>query len=171
MQRNEVQEYPKALYLAGQQLVVENAAQEDDAREDGYDDWPADAARGEAAGAPEAAEPAHQVDIDVLRETETRLRDLELQLQERDEQLTARENELASREEAVAAAEAGLAKKHAAALGDTPAPTGTDSTDGQPLDREALKARAAELGIEFARNITTEKLAELVAAAEAGTSE
>ena len=35
-----------------------------------------------------------------------------------------------------------------------------------PLDREALKARAAELGVEFPRNITTEKLAELVAEAE-----
>jgi UDP-N-acetylglucosamine:LPS N-acetylglucosamine transferase len=34
-----------------------------------------------------------------------------------------------------------------------------------PLDREALKAKAKELGIEFAKNISTEKLAELVAAA------
>lgn len=42
----------------------------------------------------------------------------------------------------------------------------------EPLDREALKARAAELGVEFPRNITTEKLAELVAAqAAAGAQE
>ncbi|MBB3144930.1 hypothetical protein FHS21_001331 [Phyllobacterium trifolii] len=30
------------------------------------------------------------------------------------------------------------------------------------LDREALKAQADELGIEYARNVTTEKLKELV---------
>lgn len=36
----------------------------------------------------------------------------------------------------------------------------------EPLDREALKARAAELGLTFANNIKTEKLAELVAAAQ-----
>lgn len=35
--------------------------------------------------------------------------------------------------------------------------------DHAPLDREALKARAAELGIQHAPNIKTEKLAELIA--------
>lgn len=167
MQRNEIQEYPKALYLAGQQLVVESRAQEYSAREDGYDDWPADAARSEAVTTPEAAEPAHQADLDVLRETETRLRGWEQELHERDEKLTARENELAARQDAVVAAEAALASKQAAALGDTLAPAAIGSTNEQPLDREALKARATELGIEYARNISTEKLAELVAAAEA----
>ena len=82
----EIQEYPKALYLAGQQLVVENEHQEETARADGYDDWHADHDR--TTGAPE-------------------------------------------------------------------------------LDREALKARAAELGLTVASNIKTQKLAELVAAAEA----
>lgn len=78
-------EYPKALYRAGQQLVVDDSEQEDAARVDGYDDWHADHARTEGA---------------------------------------------------------------------------------DELDRDALKARAAELGIEHARNISTEKLAELVAGAE-----
>lgn len=82
------QEFPKALYLAGQQLVVEDSEQEEAARADGYDDWHADHARTTAAD-----EPAE-------------------------------------------------------------------------LDRDALKARATELGVEFARNVSTEKLAELVAAAE-----
>ena len=85
----EFQEYPKALYLAGQQLVVEDSEQEEAARADGYDDWHADHAR-------------------------------------------------------------------------------TEGADDQPaeLDRDALKARANELGIDFARNVSTEKLAELIAAAE-----
>jgi hypothetical protein len=39
-----------------------------------------------------------------------------------------------------------------------------DPADPQPLDRDALKARAKELGIEHPKNISTEKLAELVAA-------
>ena len=82
------QEFPKALYLTGQQLVVEDSEQEEAARADGYDDWHADHARSE--GTDEPAE----------------------------------------------------------------------------LDRDALKARATELGVEFARNVSTEKLAELVAAAE-----
>ena len=38
--------------------------------------------------------------------------------------------------------------------------------DDEPLDRDALKARAAELGLEHPKNISTEKLAELVAGAE-----
>lgn len=80
-------EYPKALYLAGQQIVVDDAEQEETARADGYDDWHADHAR-------------------------------------------------------------------------------TEGADAEELDRDALKARATELGIEHARNISTEKLAELVAAAE-----
>lgn len=162
-----MQEYPKALYLAGQQLVVENGAQEAAARESGYDDWPADAARSEAAAVPEAVEQSHHVDVEVLRETEARLQDWEQQLRERDERLTARWDELSAREETVAAAETALAEKQAAAQVDP----STSSNDGdgasQELDREALKARATELGIEFARNVTTEKLAELVAAAEA----
>ena len=84
------QEYPKALYLAGQPLVADDKAQEAAARADGYDDWHADHART------------------------------------------------------------------------------NDADPGEPeeLDRDAIKARAAELGIEHARNISTEKLAELVAAAQ-----
>lgn len=39
------------------------------------------------------------------------------------------------------------------------------SGDTDPLDREALKAKAKELGITFARNISTEQLAALVAGA------
>jgi len=92
-------EYPKALYLAGQQLLVDDAEQEEVARADGYDDWHADNAR----------------------------------TNETDDSSTAEGDE----------------------------PAGAAS-----LDRDALKARAAELGIEHARNIGTEKLAELVAAAE-----
>ena len=81
------QEYPKALYLAGQQLVADDKAQEAAARADGYDDWHADHAR-------------------------------------------------------------------------------TEGADADELDRDALKARAAELGIKHPRNISTENLAELVAASE-----
>lgn len=92
----EYQEYPKALYLAGQQLVVDDSEQEEAARADGYDDWHADHAR--TNGAEQAEEPS--------------------------------------------------------------------AGDEQPLDREALKARATELGLPFAKTIKTEKLAELVAAAE-----
>lgn len=84
------QEYPKALYLAGQQLVTDDKAQEAAARANGYDDWHADHAR----------------------------------------------------------------------------TNDTDPAEPEELDREALKARAVELGIEHARNISTEKLAELIAAAE-----
>jgi hypothetical protein len=93
----EFQEYPKALYLAGQQLVVEDSEQEEAARADGYDDWHAD---------------------------------------------------------------------HARITGEPEAKTGEQADDEAPLDRDALKARAAELGVEFPKNIGTEKLAELVAAAE-----
>ena len=88
----EFQEYPKALYLAGQQMLVDDAEQEEAARADGYDDWHAD---------------------------------------------------------------------HARMTGD-----GEDKPDDEPLDRDALKARAAELGLEHPKNISTEKLAELVAGAE-----
>ncbi len=85
------QEYPKALYNAGAQLVVDDAEQEDAARADGWLDWHDDHAR--------------------LNE-----------------------------------------------------PDATDKpADEQPLDREALKARAAELGIQHAPNIKTDKLAELIA--------
>lgn len=84
------QEYPKALYLAGQQIVVDDAEQEEAARADGYDDWHADHAR----------------------------------------------------------------------------TTGAADDEPEALDRDALKARAAELGLEHPRNISTEKLAELVASAE-----
>lgn len=82
------QEYPKALYLAGQQLVADDKAQEAAARADGYDDWHADHARTNDA----------------------------------------------------------------------------DPAEPEELDRDALKARAAELGIKHPRNISTENLAELVAA-------
>jgi hypothetical protein len=84
------QEYPKALYLAGQQLVADDKAQEAAARADGYDDWHADHAR----------------------------------------------------------------------------TNDTDPAEPDELDRNALKARATELGLSFARNISTENLAELVAAAK-----
>lgn len=45
---------------------------------------------------------------------------------------------------------------------------GADQVDEAPaaIDREALKARAAELGLQFAPNVKTEKLAELIAAAQ-----
>lgn len=100
-------EYPKALYLAGQQLVVDDSDQEDAARADGYDDWHADHARttGEGDG-----------HIDLLKKSI--------------------ESDLATQEQP------------------------------EELDRDALKARAAELGIEHPKNISTEKLAELVSAAE-----
>lgn len=42
----------------------------------------------------------------------------------------------------------------------------TPPSDEPTRDRDALKDRAVELGVEFARNVTTDKLAELVAAAE-----
>lgn len=41
----------------------------------------------------------------------------------------------------------------------------SDTGGEHPLDREALKARATELGLQYAPNIKTEKLAEIVAAA------
>lgn len=83
-----MQQYPKALYLAGQMLIVDDEEQEAAARADGYDDWHDDHKR-------------------------------------------------------------------------------TTGADDEPeLDRDALKARAAELGLHFAPNIKTTKLAELVAAAE-----
>lgn len=50
----------------------------------------------------------------------------------------------------------------------TPAPSSDaekPEVDAQPLDRDALKARADELGVTYPRNIGTEKLAALVAAA------
>ncbi|MEH6435778.1 hypothetical protein [Massilia sp. DD77] len=77
-------EYPKALYLSGQALVVDDEEQEDAARANGYDDWHADNER-------------------------------------------------------------------------------MNTADDAALDRDALKAEAETLGIEFARNISTEKLAALVA--------
>lgn len=149
-------EYPKALYLAGQQLVVDNSSQEDDAREDGYDDWHADAAKCEVSAAPEAV--PRDIDVDVLRETESRLSDWEQRLLEREEAVL-------EREEAVAAAEVELVEKQAAALAEQ---VNDAPQIGEPdeLDRDALKARATELGLSFARNISNEKLAELVAAAQ-----
>ncbi len=96
----EFQEYPKALYKAGAQHIVEDDEQEDAARDDGWLDWHDDHAR--------------------LNEPDTAQTEAE-----------------------------------------------TPPVDEQPLDREALKARAAELGIQHAPNIKTEKLAELIAAHEA----
>lgn len=84
----EFQEYPKALYLSGQQLVVDDAEQEAAARAAGHDDWHADHER--------------------TNEADTE----------------------------------------------------------QPLDRDALKAQATELGIDYPPNIKTDKLAALVAAAQ-----
>lgn len=46
-----------------------------------------------------------------------------------------------------------------------PAAPADAPADDATLDRDALKARATELGIDFAKNISTAKLAELVAAA------
>lgn len=45
------------------------------------------------------------------------------------------------------------------------APAVADAAD-EPVDRDTLKARAAELGIAHAPNITTDKLAALVAAVQ-----
>ena len=84
-------EYPKALYKAGAQHNVDDLAQEDAARAEGWLDWHDDQAR--------------------LNEPDA----------------------------------------------DTP------KADADPLDREALKAKAAELGLQHAPNIKTEKLAELIA--------
>lgn len=54
----EFQEYPKALYLAGQMLLVDDEVQEGAARADGYDDWHADHERTNApAEAVEAPAP------------------------------------------------------------------------------------------------------------------
>jgi hypothetical protein len=156
----EYQEYPKALYLAGQMLLVGDAEQEDAARADGYDDWHADSARGETVEETPAEPCAPVVD---LAETENRLREWELQLTAREDDLSAREATLA---EAVACHEATVQAQQAAAQlsSDTGGDTGT--AGDPPLDREALKARATELGLTFARNITTENLAALVAEAQ-----
>lgn len=54
-------EYPKALYLSGQALIVDNAEQEGAARADGYDDWHADHERTSA--------PADAVEAPVPRKT------------------------------------------------------------------------------------------------------
>lgn len=80
------QEYPKALYLSGQLLVVDDEHQEAEARDSGYLDWHADHDR-------------------------------------------------------------------------------TNGTADEPeLHRDTLKAKAIELGLHFAPNIPTQKLADLVAA-------
>lgn len=52
------EEYPKALYRAGQMLAVSDAIGEAQARRDGYDDWADDHARanGEPAQAAEKAD-------------------------------------------------------------------------------------------------------------------
>lgn len=54
-------EYPKALYLSGQQLVVDDAEQEGTARADGYDDWHADHDRTNA--------PAEAIEVPAPRKT------------------------------------------------------------------------------------------------------
>lgn len=151
-------EYPKALYLAGVLLLVQNAREEDAARADGFDDWHADHERTAAAGEPveELVEASPGADAQHLVELEAELREREMHLQAKDDELTSREHAVAAREEAVAAAEA-------AAVVPTPA---DEHTDDQPHDRDTLKARAAELGIEYAPNIKTDKLAALVAAAQ-----
>jgi hypothetical protein len=113
----EFQEYPKALYLAGQALIVDNPEQEDTARADGYDDWHADHARTETVDTSQGD--SHTESIK------------------------------------------GILK--------TTFPPISESVNGSiatPLDREALKARAAELGVKHAPNIGTDKLAALVAEAE-----
>ncbi|MFK3738956.1 hypothetical protein [Massilia sp. TN1-12] len=56
-------EYPKALYLSGQQLVVDDAEQEGAARADGYDDWHADHERTNA--------PAEAIEASAPRKTRT----------------------------------------------------------------------------------------------------
>lgn len=84
-------EYPKALYQAGAQRIVDDLEQEDAARAEGWLDWHDDHAR--------------------LSEPET----------------------------------------------------ASGEPDPAPLDREALKAKAAELGLQYAKTIKTEKLAELIA--------
>lgn len=49
-----------------------------------------------------------------------------------------------------------------------PEPAAPEPAAPAELDREALKAKAAELGLTYARTIKTEKLAELVAAVSKG---
>lgn len=87
------QEYPKALYQAGAQRIVDDLGQEDAARAEGWLDWHDDHARLSEPQTPE-----------------------------------------------------------------------TPAADPAPLDRDALKVEARELGINHAPNISTEKLAALVAA-------
>jgi hypothetical protein len=159
----EHQEYPKALYLAGQQLVVEDDAQEDAARADGYDDWHADNARGEVTSEPEAEVAAPAIDADALAETESRLREWELQLTAREDAVSAREAELA---EAVARHEEAQRQAEQAAAEQSGNPADQSGATEQQLDRDVLKARAAELKLDYPANIKTDKLAALVAEAE-----
>jgi hypothetical protein len=64
--------------------------------------------------------------------------------------------------------EAEEAQRELAGSGDVQNPTGVelvgDSEQTAPLDRDALKAEAESLGIAFAGNVPTARLAELVAA-------
>lgn len=147
-------EYPKALYLAGVQLVAQNSREEDVARTDGFDDWHADHARTTAAAE----------SIDVVEDTPDprHLANAEAHLIEMAIHLQAKEDELTAREQAVAAREAALAEAEAARA----APLEDVATGAQPPTRDELKARAAEIGIEHAPNITTDKLAALVAGAQ-----
>jgi hypothetical protein len=153
-------EYPKALYLNGACLNVEDADNEASARADGYDDWHADHER--AAAPAEAikaqAEVAPGPDPEHLAELEAELREREMHLQAMDDELTAREHAVAAREEAAAAAEV--------AASAPPALPADVAAEDQTPGRDALKARAAELGIGFPPNIKTDKLAALVAAAQ-----
>ena len=141
-------------FEAGQEIETED---QDLIKVSNLQGWAVPAGGAEGASAlTGVAQSQHQVDVDELRAAQARLADWDAQLREREEQLAAREK-------AVAAAEAAFADKLAAA---STAPVAGDNGANAPqeLDRDALKARATELGIEFARNVSTEKLAELIGA-------
>lgn len=148
------QEYPKALYRQGQIKTVHDERDEHAARADGFDDWAADNDACLVAAA-EAATPAP---------TEEELRRGADRLREWDAELLAKQHDLAEREEHIAAAEQDLAAREAAFAERLAAVE-------KPIDpptRDELKAQAAALGIEHAPNISTEKLAALVAEHQKG---
>lgn len=59
------------------------------------------------------------------------------------------------------------AKRRAEAPPPQPEPVAQVDQDQEALDRDALKAEATTLGLEFPKNVPTERLAEMVAEAKA----
>lgn len=59
------------------------------------------------------------------------------------------------------------AKRRAEAPPPQPEPVAQVDQDQEALDRDALKAEAITLGLEFPKNVPTERLAEMVAEAKA----